>query len=101
MEMEIKDDCLLQVKIFFPLLASVSLTSFFSPPRIIFLSLITCLSGCSYFFFIAVIFVLRRRAAKPEAVAQPANAAKEMELHSPPDPSKGHLKAVEGQEEGK
>lgn len=89
-------------KTVFPLLAPAILTSYFPPPpRIIFLSLITCLSGCSYFFLIAVILVLRRQAAKPEAAAQPANAAKEMELHSPPDPSKGHLKAVEGQEEGK
>lgn len=79
--------------------------SFFSLSRIIFLSLITCLSGCSYIFLIAVIVVLRRQAAKPEAAAQLANAAKEMELHSPADPSNGHLNGVagleEGQEEGK
>lgn len=99
--------CLQQVKIIFPLLAPVNLMScfFFSLSRIIFLSLITCLSGCSYIFLIAVIVVLRRQAAKPEAAAQPANAAKEMELHSPADPSNSHLNGVagleEGQEEGK
>ncbi|TNM91397.1 hypothetical protein fugu_019777 [Takifugu bimaculatus] len=67
--------------------------------RIIFLSLITCLSGCSYFFLIAVIFVLRRDAAKPEA--QPENAAKEIELQSPSHPPKDHLNAAMEWEEGK
>ncbi|XP_029681486.1 solute carrier organic anion transporter family member 1C1-like isoform X1 [Takifugu rubripes] len=67
--------------------------------RIIFLSLITCLSGCSYFFLIGVIFVLRRDAAKPEA--QPENAAKEIELQSPSHPPKDHLNAAMEWEEGK
>lgn len=67
--------------------------------RIIFLSLITCLSGCSYFFLIAVIFVLRRVAAKQ--VAQPENAAKEIELQSPSHLPKDPLNATMEWEEGK
>lgn len=67
--------------------------------RIIFLSLITCLSGCSYVFLIAVIFVLRRDAAKPEA--QPENAAKAIELQSPSHPPKDSLNAATEWEEGK
>lgn len=80
----------LYVQFFLPLLMPLF-------PRIIFLSLITCLSGCSYFFLIAVIFVLRRDAAKPEAPP----AAKEIELQSPSHPPKDPLNAATEREEGK
>ncbi|XP_069012755.1 solute carrier organic anion transporter family member 1C1-like [Embiotoca jacksoni] len=49
--------------------------------RIIFLGLITCLSGSSYFFIIAVIFLLRRQFRKPEM--QQLKATKEIELQTP------------------
>lgn len=53
--------------------------------RIIFLGLITCLSGSSYFFIIAVIIILRRQFRKPEreAETQHARAIKEIELQAP------------------
>ncbi|XP_035532416.1 solute carrier organic anion transporter family member 1C1-like [Morone saxatilis] len=53
--------------------------------RIIFLGLITCLSGSSYFFIIAVIILLRRQFRKPEREAekQHTKASKEIELQAP------------------
>uniref|UniRef100_A0A3B5BMA0 Solute carrier organic anion transporter family member n=1 Tax=Stegastes partitus TaxID=144197 RepID=A0A3B5BMA0_9TELE len=50
--------------------------------RIIFLGLITCLSGSSYFFMIAVIILLRRNFRKPEQVkdTQQPRSSKEIEL---------------------
>ncbi|XP_022073698.1 solute carrier organic anion transporter family member 1C1-like isoform X2 [Acanthochromis polyacanthus] len=53
--------------------------------RIIFLGLITCLSGSSYFFIIAVIILLRRQFRKPEQVndAQQPEPPKATELRKP------------------
>uniref|UniRef100_A0A673IL61 Solute carrier organic anion transporter family member n=1 Tax=Sinocyclocheilus rhinocerous TaxID=307959 RepID=A0A673IL61_9TELE len=62
--------------------------------RLIFLSLTTCLSGCSYFFIIAVIVLLRKQFRKEEvkALQQTASKQNETELQSPemchPDGSK-------------
>nr|XP_009299376.1 solute carrier organic anion transporter family member 1C1-like [Danio rerio]XP_009299377.1 solute carrier organic anion transporter family member 1C1-like [Danio rerio] len=53
--------------------------------RVIFLSLTTALSGCSYFFIIAVIVLLRRQFIKEEvkALQQMAGKQNEIELRSP------------------
>ncbi|XP_067284629.1 solute carrier organic anion transporter family member 1C1 [Pseudorasbora parva] len=62
--------------------------------RVIFLSLTTCLSGCSYFFIIAVIVLLRKQYSKEEvkALQQTASKQHEIELQVPemhhPDGSK-------------
>ncbi|XP_056311219.1 solute carrier organic anion transporter family member 1C1 [Danio aesculapii] len=62
--------------------------------RVIFLSLTTALSGCSYFFIIAVIVLLRKQFIKEEvkALQQMASKQNEIELRSPemhhPDGSK-------------
>ncbi|XP_056131850.1 solute carrier organic anion transporter family member 1C1 [Lampris incognitus] len=57
--------------------------------RIIFLGLITCLSGSSYFFIIAVILLLRRQLQKPDGAKETwqPNAQKEIELQTPLKPS--------------
>uniref|UniRef100_A0A3P8SQD8 Solute carrier organic anion transporter family member n=1 Tax=Amphiprion percula TaxID=161767 RepID=A0A3P8SQD8_AMPPE len=57
--------------------------------RIIFLGLITCLSGSSYFFIIAVIILLRRQFRKPEQVndAQQPRPPKAIELGKPSAPT--------------
>lgn len=49
------------------------------------MGLITCLSGSSYFFIIAVIIILRRQFRKPEREAETrhARATKEIELQAP------------------
>lgn len=57
----------------------------FSISRIIFLGLITCLSGSSYFFMIAVIILLRRQFRKPEAVKEMQRP--EIELQTPSGPT--------------
>lgn len=71
--------------------------------RIIFLGLATSLSGCSYFFLIAVIIILRREARKTET--EHAETTKEIELQAPSKPPEGQptLTAPEltGPEEGK
>uniref|UniRef100_A0A8C1BKW5 Solute carrier organic anion transporter family member n=1 Tax=Cyprinus carpio carpio TaxID=630221 RepID=A0A8C1BKW5_CYPCA len=53
--------------------------------RVIFLSLTTCLSGCSYFFIIAVIVLLRKQFKKEEvkALQQTASKQNETKLQSP------------------
>lgn len=53
--------------------------------RIIFLGLITCISGSSYFFIIAVIILLRRQFRKPEKDTdkQEQKASKDFELKTP------------------
>uniref|UniRef100_A0A8C2G847 Solute carrier organic anion transporter family, member 1E1 n=1 Tax=Cyprinus carpio TaxID=7962 RepID=A0A8C2G847_CYPCA len=53
--------------------------------RVIFLSLTTCLSGCSYFFIIAVIVLLRKQFRKEEikALQQTDSKQNETELQSP------------------
>uniref|UniRef100_A0A3Q4HY60 Solute carrier organic anion transporter family member n=1 Tax=Neolamprologus brichardi TaxID=32507 RepID=A0A3Q4HY60_NEOBR len=53
--------------------------------RIIFLGLITCISGSSYFFTIAVIILLRRQFRKPEKDTdkQEQKASKDFELKPP------------------
>uniref|UniRef100_A0A8C1FXQ8 Solute carrier organic anion transporter family member n=1 Tax=Cyprinus carpio carpio TaxID=630221 RepID=A0A8C1FXQ8_CYPCA len=53
--------------------------------RLIFLSLTTCLSGCSYFFIIAVIVLLRKQFRKEEikALQQTDSKQNETELQSP------------------
>uniref|UniRef100_A0A3B4FA58 Solute carrier organic anion transporter family member n=1 Tax=Pundamilia nyererei TaxID=303518 RepID=A0A3B4FA58_9CICH len=53
--------------------------------RIIFLGLITCISGSSYFFLIAVIILLRRQFRKPEKDTdkQEQKASKDFELKTP------------------
>ncbi|XP_043092168.1 solute carrier organic anion transporter family member 1C1 isoform X1 [Puntigrus tetrazona] len=62
--------------------------------RVIFLSLTTCLSGCSYFFIIAVIVLLRKQFRKEEVktLHQTTRKQNETELQSPdmcrPDGSK-------------
>lgn len=57
--------------------------------RIIFLGLITCLSGSSYFFIIAVIILLRRQFRKPEreTETQHKKPSKEIELQGPSNPT--------------
>ncbi|XP_059182074.1 solute carrier organic anion transporter family member 1C1-like isoform X2 [Centropristis striata] len=57
--------------------------------RIIFLGLITCLSGSSYFFMIAVIVLLRRQFRKPERETETRNkkGSKEIELQAPSNPT--------------
>ncbi|XP_061570370.1 solute carrier organic anion transporter family member 1C1-like [Cololabis saira] len=57
--------------------------------RIVFLSLITCLSGSSYFFMTAVIILLRRQFWQPagEPMTQKGNASKEIELKTPSKPT--------------
>ncbi|XP_045928281.1 solute carrier organic anion transporter family member 1C1-like isoform X2 [Micropterus dolomieu] len=57
--------------------------------RVIFLGLITCLSGSSYFFIIAVIILLRRQFRKPERETemQHTKASKEIELQATSNPS--------------
>uniref|UniRef100_A0A668A616 Solute carrier organic anion transporter family member n=1 Tax=Myripristis murdjan TaxID=586833 RepID=A0A668A616_9TELE len=52
--------------------------------RIIFLGLITCLSGSSYFFMIAVIILLRRQFRKPEAVKEMQRPEIELQIPSGP-----------------
>uniref|UniRef100_A0A3B5B8U2 Solute carrier organic anion transporter family member n=1 Tax=Stegastes partitus TaxID=144197 RepID=A0A3B5B8U2_9TELE len=54
----------------------------YNSDMIIFLGLITCLSGSSYFFMIAVIILLRRNFRKPEQVkdTQQPRSSKEIEL---------------------
>ncbi|XP_034529556.1 solute carrier organic anion transporter family member 1C1-like [Notolabrus celidotus] len=53
--------------------------------RMIFLGLITCLSGSSYFFVIAVIILLRRQFRKPgrETEMQETKGSKKIELQAP------------------
>uniref|UniRef100_A0A665X862 Solute carrier organic anion transporter family member n=1 Tax=Echeneis naucrates TaxID=173247 RepID=A0A665X862_ECHNA len=53
--------------------------------RFIFLGLITCLSGSSYFFIIAVIILLRKqfRKSERETAPQQPNASKNIELKAP------------------
>ncbi|XP_071358906.1 solute carrier organic anion transporter family member 1C1-like [Trachinotus anak] len=55
--------------------------------RIIFLGLITCLSGSSYFFIIAVIILLRKQFRKSERDTQQPKASKEIELKAPSNPT--------------
>ncbi|XP_034719785.1 solute carrier organic anion transporter family member 1C1-like [Etheostoma cragini] len=57
--------------------------------RIIFLGLITCLSGSSYVFIIAVIVLLRRQFRKPERKPETQNkkASKSIELQAPSNPT--------------
>ncbi|XP_047431376.1 solute carrier organic anion transporter family member 1C1-like isoform X2 [Mugil cephalus] len=58
--------------------------------RIIFLGLITCLSGTSYFFIIAVIILLRRQFRKPGQETQQEQkpqALKEIQLQTPAKPT--------------
>uniref|UniRef100_A0A4W6DZK5 Solute carrier organic anion transporter family member n=1 Tax=Lates calcarifer TaxID=8187 RepID=A0A4W6DZK5_LATCA len=57
--------------------------------RIIFLGLITCLSGSAYFFIIAVIVLLRRQFRKPERETemQQPKASKEIELKTTMNPT--------------
>ncbi|XP_070785482.1 solute carrier organic anion transporter family member 1C1-like [Enoplosus armatus] len=57
--------------------------------RIIFLGLITCLSGSSYFFIIAVIILLRRQFQKPERETETrhSKASKDIELEAPSSPT--------------
>ncbi|XP_028305229.1 solute carrier organic anion transporter family member 1C1 isoform X2 [Gouania willdenowi] len=59
--------------------------------RIIFLSLITCLSGSSYFFIIAVIFLLKRQFNKSEEDGQQQKASVEIELQLPSDPKENNV----------
>ncbi|XP_074554712.1 solute carrier organic anion transporter family member 1C1 [Halichoeres trimaculatus] len=56
--------------------------------RMIFLGLITCLSGSSYFFIIAVIVLLRRQFRKPgrETEIQETKGSKKIELQAPSNP---------------
>lgn len=53
------------------------------------MGLITCLSGSSYFFIIAVIIILRRQFRKPEREIelQHKTASKEIELQAPSKPT--------------
>ncbi|KAM7378045.1 hypothetical protein PAMA_013105 [Pampus argenteus] len=57
--------------------------------RVIFLGLITCLSGSSYFFIIAVIILLRCQFQKSEQEAEMhrSKASKEIELQVPSNPA--------------
>lgn len=63
--------------------------------RIIFLGLITCLSGSSYFFIIAVIILLRRQFRKPqrETETQQPNVSKGIELKTLSNPTEGQPSA--------
>ncbi|XP_030006596.1 solute carrier organic anion transporter family member 1C1 isoform X2 [Sphaeramia orbicularis] len=63
--------------------------------RIIFLGLITCLTGSSYFFIIAVILLLRRDFRKPETRTKRRGTSKELEfrtLSNPRDDEPGACK---------
>ncbi|KAG7497370.1 solute carrier organic anion transporter family member 1C1-like [Solea senegalensis] len=57
--------------------------------RIIFLGLITCLSGSSYLFIIAVILLLKRQFRKLEqgTATRQSKASKEIELETPSNPT--------------
>lgn len=57
--------------------------------RFIFLGLITCLSGSSYFFIIAVIIILRRQFQKPQqdTETQSTKIARQIELQTSPKPA--------------
>ncbi|KAK2858862.1 hypothetical protein Q5P01_003482 [Channa striata] len=55
--------------------------------RVIFLGLITCLSGSSYFFIIAVIVLLRRQFRKPERKTRQLKASKDIELKTSSSPT--------------
>ncbi|CAJ1054404.1 solute carrier organic anion transporter family member 1C1-like [Xyrichtys novacula] len=59
--------------------------------RMIFLGLITCLSGSSYFFIIAVIILLRRQFRKPGrgAEVQETKGSMKIELKAPSNPDEG------------
>ncbi|KAG7215941.1 hypothetical protein INR49_031537 [Caranx melampygus] len=64
--------------------------------RIIFLGLITCLSGSSYFFIIAVIILLRKQFKKPEreTASQQPKASREIELKAPSNSYEARRSAV-------
>ncbi|XP_036066182.1 solute carrier organic anion transporter family member 1C1 isoform X1 [Oryzias melastigma] len=59
--------------------------------RVIFLGLITCLSGSSYFFMIAVIILLRQQfcGQDEEKETQRSNPSKDIELKVPSNPTEG------------
>lgn len=63
--------------------------------RIIFLGLITGLSGLSYFFIIAVIVLLRRQFLKPqrETETQKPKVSKDIELKTSSNPTEGQSRA--------
>ncbi|KAM9334622.1 uncharacterized protein ABDE67_021176 [Symphorus nematophorus] len=63
--------------------------------RVIFLGLLTSLSGSSYFFIIAVIILLRRQFRKPEreTETQHTKASKQIELKAPANPTGGQASA--------
>lgn len=63
--------------------------------RIIFLGLITCLSGSSYFFIIAVIVLLRRQFRKPqrETETQQPSVSKGIKLKTPSNRTEGQPSA--------
>ncbi|XP_030295951.1 solute carrier organic anion transporter family member 1C1 isoform X1 [Sparus aurata] len=67
--------------------------------RIIFLGLITCLSGSSYFFIIAVMILLRRQFRKPEreTETQHKKPSKEIELQGPSNPTEKKPRAPKTQ----
>ncbi|XP_053169715.1 solute carrier organic anion transporter family member 1C1-like [Scomber japonicus] len=67
--------------------------------RTIFLGLITCLSGSSYFFIIAVIVLLRRqfRKSDQETKTQRSKASKEIELRTPSNPNEDRPSAPKTQ----
>lgn len=75
--------------------------------RIIFLGLASSLSGCSYFFLIAVIIILRQDARKTENIEMKhAETTQEIELQAPsksPESQPSTLIApkLTGPEEGK
>lgn len=71
---------------FQPSVSLLKISIFF---RIIFLGLVTCLSGSSYFFIIAVIIILRRQFHKSEREIelQHKKASKEIELQAPSKPN--------------
>uniref|UniRef100_A0A6Q2YNT4 Solute carrier organic anion transporter family member n=1 Tax=Esox lucius TaxID=8010 RepID=A0A6Q2YNT4_ESOLU len=54
--------------------------------RVIFIGLITCLSGCSYFFIIPVIILLRKQFKREgdDPIGHPHHTSPEMELQTPP-----------------
>ncbi|XP_062373891.1 solute carrier organic anion transporter family member 1C1 [Sardina pilchardus] len=53
--------------------------------RVIFLGLITCLSGCSYFFIIAVIVLLKRQFARDKATpTKQTPPTDQADAHTPP-----------------
>ncbi|XP_030630459.1 solute carrier organic anion transporter family member 1C1 [Chanos chanos] len=63
--------------------------------RVIFLGLITCLSGSSYFFIVAVIVLLRRQFGKEEIkAAQQARMLGEIELEDPSKPAHSMKKNI-------